>query len=100
MKTRLCSLLLILSMVAATFTLLVTPAMAEEGVVNTTPAVAPAVKTDFSDIPEEAWWDGSADTEFAGGGTEDDPYLISSAAELAGLAELTKTAGTTYHSAH
>jgi len=44
MKTRLCSLLLILSMVAATFTLLVTPAMAEEGVVNTTPAVAPRCK--------------------------------------------------------
>lgn len=90
MKTRLCSLLLILSMVAATFTLLVTPAMAEEGVVNTTPAVAPAVKTDFSDIPADAWWDGSADTEFAGGdGTEGNPFQIATAAQLAYLSEIT-----------
>lgn len=32
-------------------------------------------------------WDGSIDTEWLGSGTEDDPFLISSAAELAGLAQ-------------
>lgn len=32
-------------------------------------------------------WDGSIDTEWDGSGTASDPYLITSAAELAGLAE-------------
>lgn len=98
-KIRLCSLLLILSMVMATFTLFATPAMAEETAESNAPVTAPDVNMDFSD-PSIEWWDGSVDTEFVGSGTEDDPYLISSAAELAGLAELTKTAGTAYHSAH
>ncbi len=33
-------------------------------------------------------WDGNTDTSFEGSGTEEDPYLISSAAELSGLATL------------
>ena len=38
----------------------------------------------FAEGEETIGWDGSAATEFAGGtGSEEDPYLISSAAELA-----------------
>ena len=40
-------------------------------------------------------WDGTAtDTEFRGQGTEESPYLITSAAELAGLVTLGRTATT------
>lgn len=35
-------------------------------------------------------WDGTADTDWQGSGSEDDPYLISTAEELAGLAEVLK----------
>ena len=34
----------------------------------------------------QTYWNGTADTEFAGSGTEADPYLITTAEELAGLA--------------
>ncbi len=34
----------------------------------------------------ETAWDGSVDTDWAGGGTAEDPYRITSAAELAGVA--------------
>ncbi len=40
-------------------------------------------------------WDGSVDTEWQGTGSESDPYLITSAAELAGLAQKVNT-GETY----
>lgn len=42
----------------------------------------------FSAISAQAqtYWNGTADTEFAGSGTEADPYLITTAEELAGLA--------------
>ena len=42
----------------------------------------------FSAISAQAqtYWNGTADTEFAGLGTEADPYLITTAEELAGLA--------------
>ena len=36
----------------------------------------------------QTYWDGTADKEFSGMGTEADPYLITTAEELAGLAEL------------
>ena len=36
-------------------------------------------------------WDGSIDTEWEGKGTKDEPYLITSAAELAGLAHSVNT---------
>ncbi len=42
-------------------------------------------------------WDGtSSDTEWSGSGSETDPYLITSAAELAGLAKQVNTASQTY----
>ncbi|MBO5961420.1 MAG: hypothetical protein J6P99_06235, partial [Paludibacteraceae bacterium] len=34
----------------------------------------------------QTYWNGTADKEFAGMGTEADPYLITTAEELAGLA--------------
>ena len=34
----------------------------------------------------QTYWDGTADKEFSGMGTEADPYLITTAEELAGLA--------------
>lgn len=37
-------------------------------------------------LPAQEAWDGTADTEWEGRGTADSPYLISTAAELAGLA--------------
>ena len=42
----------------------------------------------FSAISAQAqtYWNGTADTEFVGSGTETDPYLITTAEELAGLA--------------
>ena len=39
-----------------------------------------AVRNTSADV-----WNGTYDTDWAGGGTEEDPYLISSASELAGL---------------
>ena len=99
-QTRFCSLLLAFSMILSMAVVFTFPATAEEAVESTAPATAPAVKTDFSDVPANAWWDGSIDTEFEGDGTAENPYKISSAAELAGLAELTKVADTAYHSAH
>ena len=41
---------------------------------------------DFSSIPSSAVWDGSAESSWEGDGTVESPYLISSAKELAGLA--------------
>lgn len=40
-------------------------------------------------LQAQNYWDGSIDTEWAGDGTEGSPYLIGTAAELAGLAERT-----------
>ena len=40
-------------------------------------------------VQAQTYWNGTADTEFAGSGTEADPYLITTAEELAGLAERT-----------
>ena len=53
---------------------------------------APTDDTDFYAVwttrnTSENVWDGSIDTEWDGEGTEASPYLISSAAELAGLAQ-------------
>jgi hypothetical protein len=42
---------------------------------------------DFSTIPSCAVWDGKTDTVWSGSGTEEDPYLITTAEELAGIAE-------------
>jgi len=50
---------------------------------------------DFSSIPSSAIWDGSFDTAWAGSGKESNPYLITSAAELAGLAKMVNS-GTSY----
>ena len=38
-------------------------------------------------LPAQTYWDGSSDTEWEGQGTAESPYLITSAAELAGLAK-------------
>ena len=50
---------------------------------------------DFSAIPSSAVWNGETDTIWAGSGTEDNPYLITSAEELAGLAKMVN-GGTDY----
>ena len=39
----------------------------------------------------QTYWNGTADKEFAGSGTQADPYLISTPEQLAGLAERTNT---------
>lgn len=39
-------------------------------------------------VKAQTFWDGTADKSWAGSGTDTDPYLITSAEELAGLAEL------------
>ena len=39
----------------------------------------------------QTYWNGTADKEFAGSGTQTDPYLISTPEQLAGLAERTNT---------
>ncbi len=49
----------------------------------------------FSTISSSAVWTGSTDTVWSGSGTEADPFLITSAEELAGLAETTN-GGTDY----
>lgn len=38
-------------------------------------------------LPAQTYWDGSSDTEWEGQGTAESPYLITSAAELTGLAK-------------
>ncbi len=48
-------------------------------------------------LSAQAIWDGSIDTDWAGTGTFDDPYLISSAAELAGVAEATSKGNSFEH---
>lgn len=45
-------------------------------------------------VGAQTYWDGSADTGWAGDGTPESPYLISSAAQLAGLAEQTNHGNT------
>ncbi|MGM9695218.1 MAG: InlB B-repeat-containing protein, partial [Alloprevotella sp.] len=42
-----------------------------------------------SALSAQTYWDGSCDTEWEGEGTADSPYLITSAAELAGMAKRT-----------
>lgn len=49
----------------------------------------PSVNGGYPYLKNVSVWDGTTtNTNFAGGGTEDNPYLITSAAELAGLAKL------------
>ncbi len=45
----------------------------------------------------QAVWDGSIDTDWAGTGTADDPFIISSAAELAGVADATSKGNSFEH---
>ena len=55
----------------------------------------PMPKVDTSVEPAKpSAWNGNVDKEFAGEGTEEDPYLITSAAELAGLVTLGNAATT------
>ncbi len=42
-------------------------------------------------IQAQTYWDGTANKVFAGSGTKDDPYLIGTPEQLAGLAERTNT---------
>lgn len=56
---------------------------------GTLAAVAAVLFTFPTDIAAQAPWDGSVDMEWAGDGSKESPYLITSAAELAGLAKRT-----------
>lgn len=54
---------------------------------------------DFSSIPSSAVWNGITDTTWAGEGTQNNPYLITSSDEFAGLAEMVNS-GTNFYGKH
>ena len=99
-RTRILSVIMMLALLLTSLVIVVPVSAADKSnaagsSVTTVQTKAPTVTAEAKNVPTNHWLDVDAtgnplyvDIEFAGEGTEKDPYKISSAAELAGLSWL------------